>query len=289
MKTNTKKVINILLTLSMLVSMVTVFGSVALAAPVPKDGMTAVCVVDEVTVSFEADDDEGHASVMVYTKTITDGVESPDYTRLVHIDQTLPAGVVEGENSFSFVLDITPYGPLFSAGGMIVKIIVRTADFERVAYVAVAVDKTALIDLFNAGPRWPDKDKYYGPTWDIYIGALDWAAIVIADPLASQIVVDAAYDRLEAAIAQLRFLLTAVQVDALALQTVVRNQTYFFDVIPTAPGLFEMNIEWTINPLYGYTDNEKGSVTILNRTGTVVLYAEDTYSGIITQITLRII
>ena len=80
----------------------------------------------------------------------------------------------------------------------------------------------------------------------------------------------------------------SISVDALALTTVVRNQTYKFEV-NLNEGAVDDDIVWTVsNPLYAVVKSD-GSITILNKTGTVALIATDPFSNLSHSILLRIV
>jgi len=81
---------------------------------------------------------------------------------------------------------------------------------------------------------------------------------------------------------------TLIQINAPIASTVERGGTYNFRVTLNE-GALGSNIVWLVsNPLYA-TVSSDGAVTVLNRTGTVILIASDTVSGLSHSIVLRIV
>jgi len=81
---------------------------------------------------------------------------------------------------------------------------------------------------------------------------------------------------------------SSIKIDSPAATTVARGVTYDFKAILNE-GATGDNIVWSVNnPLYANVNGE-GSVSILNRTGSVVLTATDTVSGLSNSIVLRIV
>jgi len=81
--------------------------------------------------------------------------------------------------------------------------------------------------------------------------------------------------------------ISSIAIDALALTTVVRGVTYKFDAIIN-PDALPDGIVWTVsNPAYAIA-NADGSITVLNRTGTVAITATAP-SGVSHNIILRIL
>ena len=84
-----------------------------------------------------------------------------------------------------------------------------------------------------------------------------------------------------------RIPITSLRIDAAIIETVARGWRYNFGVIVNE-GAIADGIVWTIaNPALAHVD-EHGTVTIFERTGTVVLMATDPVSGLSNSIMLRI-
>jgi len=82
--------------------------------------------------------------------------------------------------------------------------------------------------------------------------------------------------------------ITSIQIDAPPTTTVVRGGSYSFRATLNE-GALSGGIVWSVsNPLYATVDNN-GAVTILNKTGTVILTAKDPDSGLSHSIVLRIV
>jgi len=80
---------------------------------------------------------------------------------------------------------------------------------------------------------------------------------------------------------------TSLRINAAIIETVARGWRYNFGVILNE-GAIDKNVVWTIShPGLAFVD-EAGNVTILERTGTVVLVATDTVSNISHSVMLRI-
>jgi len=82
--------------------------------------------------------------------------------------------------------------------------------------------------------------------------------------------------------------ITSVKIDAPVATTLVRNSTYSFDTILNQ-GALGGDLVWTVSsPSYAIV-NDNNSISILNRTGTVILTATDPLSGYSSTIILRIV
>jgi hypothetical protein len=81
---------------------------------------------------------------------------------------------------------------------------------------------------------------------------------------------------------------TSIRIAAMPAITVKRGETVKFDLILNE-GARSDGIVWTVNNTsYATVDPVNGTVTILNKTGTVVLVATDTASGLSHSVILRI-
>ena len=290
MKSNTKKVINIVLTLAMIFSMMVALGSVAMAAPVLGEATAAfVGDTEEVTIDFVSSE-AGLASLRAIIASRVDGewVESDKLLDWVAADQY---SLVEAANSLSFAIARE------DLQGEIIKIIVAGAPGTGTtsALLAVDVDRYSLGWAFKSCPAVPeDQGKYTAETWAIFKGIYDAAVLVDEDEFASQAEVDAACEALSGAIRQLNSVIVGIKIDAIAATTVSRNTTYTFDTILDSadPGhtLFTQ-IVWSTNmPAYATVlDAEKGIIKINNLPGTAILTVTDKYTGLSATIVLRII
>jgi len=272
MKTNTKRVINILLTLAMMISLITAFGGAALAAPV-LSGASASLAGDDVTLNVSAAGAAGaFASLRVVLKE--------DVTTFVHVDQFILA---DGDNEIVFPIEAADYK------GLVLRITLAAAaaDGTIVTYLAVNVDKDILNALIDGAP---DEDLYEHTTWAVYADALAKAIVVRDEPFASQIEVDAAVAELEAGLDQLLFKMTSIVINAPAATTVMRNQSYTFTFTGAPAPVYDAEVVWSVsNITYATVDPLTGVVKVLNKTGTVILTATDPYTGTYTSIVLRIV
>jgi len=81
---------------------------------------------------------------------------------------------------------------------------------------------------------------------------------------------------------------TSIRIDAAAMVTVVRGSTYRFGVVLN-DGASDEGVVWSVaNPLYAIVNADK-SITMLNKTGTVVLTATDPASNLSSIILLRVV
>ena len=82
--------------------------------------------------------------------------------------------------------------------------------------------------------------------------------------------------------------ITSLIINASASTTVARGTTRKFEVKVNG-GAVADNIKWAVSNTTLAVVNNDGSVTILNKTGTVILTATDTVSGLSNSIVLRIV
>jgi len=296
MKTNTKKVINILLTLAMIFSMVTAFGGIAMAAPVLSDGEASIAG-DDITVTFESTEAAPMASLRAWS--VDDGVQVliPDYLN------QFP--VVAGANSITFPVDV-----------IIENVTVNTKTFKIVVAAApdagtieiicdVNGDKTELEALlYNvAGPIFFDSSAYDGAAKydeDLESWSVFWLAYLNAYGnvycgIATQAVIDETVIALQAAIDALQLKTTqeilSLQLDSLTilpLDSFFKNTIYELSIAD--PGVapngqpYSYNLEWKVNNTSFATvlSSEGPSATIktLNKNGMLMITVTDTISGL---------
>lgn len=280
MKTNKKRVISILLTVAVIVSMVSMLGSVAMAAPALSDGAASLDG-DDVTVTFSGVDTAGAAASLMATLKVGGGY--------VFVDQYV---LVEGDNSITFPIDA------LALKGLVINIRIAAGAGDGIIIIGLAinVDKTALGELLGSIPYAPDKDKYIDETWAYYAPFVNAAQIVWYDPLSSQAEVDEAYDNLLAAFEALVFKATkVVLVDVPPTLSVKRGEkiTLVAEGFSMYGSPVDVNIEWTIsNPAYATItkiDGYSALITVLNKTGTVNITAKDVITGFTTTFILRIL
>jgi|GEM_PF-6234316 len=119
----------------------------------------------------------------------------------------------------------------------------------------------------------PEKEGY------IFLGWFDGDVEFDFDiPVTSDITLSAKFEKIP---------VTSFRINAAIIETVARGWTYNFGVIVNEGAVAE-NVIWTLsNPALGFVDDD-GKVTIFERTGTVVLLATETSSGLSNSIMLRI-
>jgi len=256
----------------MMISMVTVFGSVVLAAPVLSDP-AATLAGDEVTVTFDAADAAG----------VWASLRAMNGTAWVFLDQYL---LVDDANALKFPIDDV------ALKGEVITITVAAAAGAGtfVIKLAINVDKSALQAAYDAAPT--NEALYYAPTWAIFKAAYDAAGDVLA-AVSTQKEVDDALADLLAGIDQLLFKITGIKINAPTATTVARGGSYVFEVVLEAPGAFFVDVDWTIaNTAYGVAEvvdkDGIGKVTIKTMTGSVQLIATDKVTGLSHFILLRI-
>jgi len=277
MKTNTKRVINILLTLVMIISLFTALGGAALAAPV-LSGAAASLAGDDVTLAVTAAGADGaFASLRV---VLRDPAEAPTLPVNVYVNQYVLA---DGANSIVFPIEAA------DLKGLVLRLTLAaaTGDGTIVTFLAVNVDKDYLNDLIDNAPD--DASLYHPAAWPAFEAALAAAILVRDDPFASQVTVDAAADALAAAIADLRFLATAIVINAPIATTVPRNVKIPFTFTASPDPAFIDDVKWSTSNATFATVDKDGLVTVLGKTGTVTLTATCTYTGTTYSIVLRIV
>jgi len=148
------------------------------------------------------------------------------------------------------------------------------------------VDKSALIEEIKNAPTL--QGGYTDRSWQAMLSAIAAAEAVVEDEDATQAAVDNAQAALIASIKGLRIWITSVAIKAPALVTVVRGATYTFEA-EVSEGAFADILDWTVGNTTFATVNADGSVTILNKTGSVILTAKDPDTNISNSIILRIV
>jgi uncharacterized repeat protein (TIGR02543 family) len=124
-------------------------------------------------------------------------------------------------------------------------------------------------------------------SWGVAKAAYDVAVGLLAAEFPTQVDVDAAVADLLVAIDGLELAITFIRINAAAIVSVKRGDSLQFSV-SIDDGAFDGRIVWEVsNPLYA-TVGENGCVTILNKTGTVILAATDPDTGFSHSIVLRI-
>jgi len=253
----------------MMISMITVFGNVALAAPA-LGAPTVSWAGDEITFAFAAEEAVGlFASLRALQRD--DPAAEPAF-----IDQYILAN---GDNNIKFPIDAV------ALKGKVLTVTLASLAGTISGQVAVDVNKSVLQAAYDAAPT--NASIYYAPTWVPFAAAYAAAGDVLA-AISSQAQVDAALAALQDALDGLLFLVTSLKIDAPAATTVVRGGTYLFEAIAGPTPCF-LDLEWKINnPAYAIV-NANGTITILNKTGTVQLTAVDKETGISVFIVLRIV
>ena len=112
---------------------------------------------------------------------------------------------------------------------------------------------------------------------------------VFLDGEVTQEEVDATTAALLGAIGGLRIPIVEISIEAPTLTNVVRGQTYAFDCFIGDPSIYGADIAWSVSNETYAAVNEDGTVTILNKTGTVILTGTDTNTGLNNSIVLRVI
>jgi hypothetical protein len=117
-------------------------------------------------------------------------------------------------------------------------------------------------------PADPARKGYDFSGWDV-----DFSKVM------EDIIVTAKYDRI---------LITSIAIDAPALVTIPRGAIYRFSVILNA-GALDDTIVWLVSSQAFAVVHSDGLVTIMNKTGTVLLTATDPDSGLSSSVILRIV
>ena len=131
------------------------------------------------------------------------------------------------------------------------------------------------------------QSEWTAASWAAAKAAYDTAVLVLNEDYPLQSTIDAATADLLAAIDALEIAITYLKIDAPATSPVTRGKTYSFEVTLNA-GASDDKVIWSVNnPVYATVDNN-GNVTILNKTGTVILTATDPVGGLSYSIILRI-
>ena len=274
MKTNLKRVISIILGLAMMISLVTALGGVALAAPP---------VLSKPVASISGD--------LVTVKTVLSEVDASKFASLRALDKDTGGYVYlnqytleVGENSRAFPVSAV------ALKGKVLKIIIAAGvgNGTQTAWLAIGVDKDALEDAIDAAPGFDKEALYSAVSWAVFGPALEEAIDVFEDETASQLEVDAACDALVDATAALQLLITSLKIKADPMVSVKRGDTGLTFALETNEGAYTGGVTWAIsNPAYA-TVTVDGVVTILNKTGTVILTATDSLTKLTFSIVLRI-
>ncbi|MCL2151885.1 MAG: Ig-like domain-containing protein [Oscillospiraceae bacterium] len=281
MKTNTKKVINIVLTLAMLFSLITAFGGVSLAAAEISEVSAAH---DDGVVSVEYN--LAGADKVVWASLRAAKVVGGD---LVYLDQyDLENGE---ENDVEFAIDNV------ALKGLVLKVFVASAAGSADALVAIDVEKDELDAEIAISPiDRPQEFSVSAQVWGDYVEAYDAAVAASEYPFSSQLEVDAALEDLQDAHDTLAKKITSVGFpdNVPAMVTLARGQSYTFQAI--FDSAFEGNFaiatdfEWSLLvPGFAAIDAVSGKVIAGTKAGTVPLQVKDKITGLTAQIVLRIV
>ena len=291
MKTNTKKVINILLSLALIFSMVTVFGGTAKAAGSLSNG-AATIAGDTITILVDSSEAE-EASLRIWIEG-----EEDDLDDVAYIEQ--PA-LVAGTNTIEAFVD-----------GAVPNVYLRYAFLIRIVGASgsiditceVNADKTALIDkwneVYNILSRSEEidfeyvKDANFDALGALYVDVKDNVKDV---PALTPAVLQAIED-LQNAIDALTFkqiegkpVLSLAEIAIQQMSTLSRYGVYPLTIVTPPPGT-QYLLEWSVNdPSYGVIDPESGVLYVLNKTGNIRITVTDIHpngSGASASIILRI-
>ena len=277
MKTNTKRAINIILSLAMMISLVTTLGGVALAAPVLSNASAAI-VGEEITVRVTLEGVEGstYASLRAMDRDDETGA-------IVFLDQyVLKAGL---NDDVKFAIDAV------ELKGKVLKIVIAAGAGAGTAevFLPIFVSKDALKAAIEAA-ELKVESVYSARSWAVFAPALVAAVKVFEEPLASQAQVDAACKALVDATDGLELLMTKLKINAAATYSVKRNESYTFEIIVN-DGAYVGDLVWAVsNELYAEVEGDglTAEVTIFNKTGTVILSVTDRLTKLSNTIVLRI-
>ena len=289
MKTNVKRVINILLTLAMIFSLITAFSGVAKAAPALSNG-DFIAVGDVIKIDWKAAGISAgqQASIRVFPKGAP--------ATLAYINQV----TLEAENEFDI--------PLFVEApvkGVLLDVVIAAATGDGTITIpaVIGTEKGDLQALYNASPV--KEALYEAASWAQYVDVKADVQTCLASKLAIQTDVNELYADFVAAIKLLMYKCTAIKIDAPAAMTVPRNSTYTIPAFgigaikEEGSGIADYEIPvfedftWSINPT-GYVTvetNADGYAVIKAgaKTGTAVLIVTDKLTGVASNIVLRII
>jgi len=270
MKTNIKRVVNILLSVAMIISLCAALAGMAFAsqaAPPVLDNATAVLNGDSVTLQFSL---TGVNGTMASLRTINKTTGKYAYLNQLVLEN--------GVNKVTFPVEAS------ELNGATLQIIVAAATGTGTKEVAImtssaAVDKAALTaaikDAKNNIASVAAADKAALET------AIAAAEKVEADKTASQGEVEKALKALKDAIALLHFEATGIAFVSGAMITLPRTQTIGpFNASATFGGGIgtATDIVWVIGNPALLRDNGDNTFTALNKTGSCTLTAYDKIS-----------
>jgi len=301
MKTNTKKVINILLTLALIFSMITVFGGTARAAGGLTNGFAEL---DGDNLTILVDSDEAvEASLRIWLCTVK-GEDDPALYVLDDVDYIEQPVLAVGTNEIEAVVkdsSQTPNGIIYDYKAYIIRLDASNGGIT--IFLEVNGDKAALLELMQQVSWWNglgvlgDGQIYdlTHQTWadlQALYGVVQWGVLY---EQSTQAQIDEAKDALQAAFDAAQKLLPkenlVLQLLSLSIKpmgTLYRFETYQLEIVDPGPG-YSFDLTWSVNnPAYADIDPKTGEIDILNKTGNITITVKDEISKKSASIVVRI-